>query len=239
MTNEPTPPPPTTTSSRTTRLLLAEFERSAQDILTALRERERQETAEEILDRARAELRDLAPRIQDPGWRALHMLAFTGAGAIYIAVYLALAPRGYAPAEAWAVCEQATRLRFARMPRAGRSFAALAFFSRPFRALSRAIARRSQAAPVGDWVFRYVEGEPGAFDYGTDYTRCAIRELAVASGAADFAPYICLADIPGSEAMGWGLARTETLAQGGQRCDFRFRRGGPTEVRVRLPVVSR
>jgi len=223
---------------RSARRVLAELERWTEDLLPALRERESPEAAAEILDRARAELRGLAPRIQDPGWAAPHMRTFSLTGALYIAVYLALAPRGYAPPEAWAVCERATRRHFARIPRAGISLAAAAFFSRPFQALSRALSRRSQAAPLGGWVFRFVEGEPGAFAYGVDYTRCAIRDLAIGSGAADFAPYICLADIPGSEAMAWGLARTETLAQGGQRCDFRFRRGAPTDVRVRLPMVK-
>lgn len=55
--------------------------------------------------------------------------------------------------------------------------------------------------------------------------------------AADFAPHICLDDIIGSEVLGWGLVRTETLAQGGTRCDFRFKRGGATDVQVRLPVA--
>ena len=33
-----------------------------------------------------------------------------------------------------------------------------------------------------------------------------------------------------SEELGWGLRRTMTIAGGGQRCDFRFRKGQPTEV---------
>lgn len=106
------------------------------------------------------------------------------------------------------------------------------------KALSRSIARRSKEAPVGGWAFDFVEGVKGELDYGVDYTRCAIRELAIANGAADFAPYICLADIAGSDTFGWGLARTETIAQGGARCDFRFKRGRPTDVKIRLPVAE-
>lgn len=47
--------------------------------------------------------------------------------------------------------------------------------------------------------------------------------MAVGSGTGELAPYICLADISG--------------IQGALRCDFRFHRGGPTRVKVRLPVV--
>lgn len=216
--------------------VLAEFDRWAEDLREALLTRETPDEAGEVLARAREELDGLVPRMADPGWRAPHMRTFSITGAIYVAVYLALAARGCSPAEAWEVCDQATRRRFARLPRPARSIMSATFFSRPFQAVSRALSRRSQSA-LGGWAYRFVEGEPGAFDYGVDYSRCAIRELAIASGAEAFAPYICLADIPGSEALGWGLSRSETLAQGGERCDFRFRKGGPTEVKVRLPVA--
>lgn len=190
-----------------------------------------------VLEGARAALPDLLARMPDPGWRAPQMRAFSAFGALYLAVYLAMKARGRTPAEAWEVCDEATRQSFERLPRAARRLAGATFFSAPFLALSRWLARRSLAEPVGGWVFRFVEGEPGAFDYGTDYTRCAIRDLARASGAEAFAPYICMADISGSEAFGWGLVRRETLAQGGERCDFRFRRGGATDVKVKLPVI--
>lgn len=216
--------------------VLAEFDRWAEDLREALLVRETPDAAGEVVARARDELRGMIPRMADPGWRAPHMRSFSITGAIYVAVYLALAAWGYAPAEAWEACERATRRRFERIPRPARSVMAATFFSWAFQAISRALSRRPQSA-LGGWAYRFIEGEPGAFDYGVDYTRCAIRELAIESGAEAFAPYICLADIAGSEALGWGLARSETLAQGGERCDFRFRKGRPTEVKVRLPVV--
>jgi hypothetical protein len=37
-------------------------------------------------------------------------------------------------------------------------------------------------------------------------------------------------DYPGYAAMGVRLDRTETIAQGGPRCDFRFSRGKPVET---------
>lgn len=193
--------------------------------------------AKALVDRARDRLPAVLGTITDPGWSAPHMRAFSIGGAIYVVVYLELAALGRDAAAAWSICEAATKARFAAMKGLERSLASSGMFGWPMKALSRWIARRSHEAPVGGWVFSFVEGEAGSFDYGVDYERCAIREMAVASGAADFAPYICLADVPGSEAFGWGLTRTETIAQGGKRCDFRFRRGGETRVKVRLPVV--
>ncbi len=179
------------------------------------------------------ELLAMAP---DPGWRAPTMRVFSTAGALYVAVFLALVPRGFDAAGAWAVCEAATRSHFARMRGLERSAASAGMFSWPMKWLTRSLDARSRGGPVGGWVARYVPGDGEEFDYGVDYTRCAIRELAVAAGAAEFAPYICLADVLGSDAFGWGLVRNETLAQGGARCDFRFKRGGATRVRVRLPI---
>ncbi|WP_157068659.1 L-2-amino-thiazoline-4-carboxylic acid hydrolase [Sandaracinus amylolyticus] len=217
--------------------VMGELARWRPSLVEAIAQREGREAAEAICDDAAQRLDAMLDSIPDAGWTAPHMRAFTIGGAIYVATYLALVPRGYDAARAWDVCEAATRARFAGMRGMERSMAANGLFVWPMKALSRWIAKRSHEAPVGGWVFDFVEGEPGTFEYGVDYKRCAIRELAIANGAAEFAPYICLADVPGSEVFGWGLTRTETIAQGGSRCDFRFQRGAETRVRVKLPIT--
>lgn len=194
--------------------------------------------AEAVVADARDHIVAIARTTPDPGWAAPHMRAFTLGGMVYVAFYLALAPRGYDAARAWTVCEAATRRHFERMRGLERKIAVEGLFGWPALAMFRWLARRSQRTPVGGWVFTFVEGSPGRFDYGIDYQRCAIREMAIAQGAADFAPFICLADVSGSETFGWGLARNETIAQGGRRCDFRFQRGGETRIRVRLPLAE-
>ena len=45
-----------------------------------------------------------------------------------------------------------------------------------------------------------------------------------------YPPYHCAADMLYSDKLGWGLIRTQTLAEGAKRCDFRFKRGGPTRI---------
>lgn len=217
--------------------VLKELDGWAPDLREALAGREPDDVIEAVLASAREHMGALADRTPDPGWAAPHMRAFSIGGMVYVAVYLALRERGWTANEVWEVCEAATRTHFARMSNFQKNLASSGMFGWPMKALSRWIAKRSQKAPVGGWVFRFVEGEEGSFDYGVDYERCAIREMAVESGAAELAPYICLSDISGSEAFGWGLERNETIAQGAKRCDFRFHRGGETRVRVKLPVV--
>lgn len=214
----------------------AEVHKWRPDLEAALVTREPADVVTALLVDVAARADVIAKTTPDPGALAPHMRAFSIGGLVYVAVYLALAARGYDAARAWEVCEVATKTHFARMKGLERAAASSGLFSWPIKALSRWIAKKSAAEPVGGWAFEFLEGD-ATMDYGVNYTRCAIRELAVANGAADFAPFICLSDISGSEAFGWGLVRTETIAQGGSRCDFRFKRGGPTDVKVRLPVT--
>lgn len=216
--------------------VLKEFQTWARDFSDALRELEPTQSSEEVVAAARDALFRLMDAMEDPGLMAAHMRAFSVGGAIYIAFYLALAPRGFSAERVWRIAERATDLHFDRMSKLEKSLASSAMFGWPMKALSRWLAGRSQGAPVGGWVFDFVEAE-GDVAYGVTYRRCAIRDLAISQGAAEFAPYICLSDIVGSQKFGWGLKRSETLAQGGAQCDFRFRKGADTDVKVRLPVV--
>ena len=76
----------------------------------------------------------------------------------------------------------------------------------------------------------FVNGNGQDFDYGIDYTECASCKFLIAQNALELAPYVCAVDKAASEMMGWGLSRTMTLAEGGEKCDFRFKKGGKTDV---------
>ena len=54
-----------------------------------------------------------------------------------------------------------------------------------------------------------------------------------------FSPFICMSDIALSEALGWGLARTQTLADGCEYCDFRFRKGAATMISSKTAEVQK
>jgi hypothetical protein len=100
-------------------------------------------------------------------------------------------------------------------------------------------ARKSQRHLYpNDFVYHYIEGNGNDFDFGVDYTECAIQKFYHAQDADEFTPYLCRVDYPISEALGLGLVRTGTLAEGSPRCDVRVKRGRPTcwpsSVRVRV-----
>jgi hypothetical protein len=80
-----------------------------------------------------------------------------------------------------------------------------------------------------NFVMTFVEGDGKEFDYGYDYSECAILKFFESQGAPELLPYICATDIPVSKALNLGLKRTTTLALGGEKCDFRFKRGRETQ----------
>ncbi len=60
-----------------------------------------------------------------------------------------------------------------------------------------------------------------------------------AQGAEEFAPYVCMSDMALSNALGWGLIRTQTIADGCKTCDFRFKKGSETMISSKTPEVQR
>ena len=99
------------------------------------------------------------------------------------------------------------------------------------------IAQRKQAAAISqerlypdDWVFEILEGDGQTFEFGVDYTECGIVKYLAREGAPELAPYLCWLDYPMCKSMRVRLVRTETIAQGCERCNFRFSRGPAAEI---------
>lgn len=80
-----------------------------------------------------------------------------------------------------------------------------------------------------DWVYSFCEGD-GDFDFGLDFTECAIQKFFHKYDAHEFTPFLCAMDILMSETANAGLHRKETLAEGGSKCDFRYKKGRETRV---------
>jgi hypothetical protein len=81
---------------------------------------------------------------------------------------------------------------------------------------------------LDDWVRIHVDGDGQTFEWGTDYTECGIVKFLHSQGADELAPYLCLLDYALLGALGIELVRTQTLANGDEKCDFRFKWGGET-----------
>lgn len=81
-----------------------------------------------------------------------------------------------------------------------------------------------------DWVFEFVEGDGKTFAYGITMTECGLEKFWRGQGLEEFIPYLCLTDWAQWRALGIVATRTQTIANGGEYCDFRYvkkGKGGP------------
>lgn len=176
------------------------------------------------------------PRIEGIAGGALN--SFLTITAQELAVYKVMNRHDKTAEEAWEICHAALRLRLERYSRVRRWFLAQLMFSRVALRRMRKRAKSGTHLKFGDFEVGYVIGDGREFDYGVDYVRCGNYKLVVDQGAEEFAPYVCMSDIALGEAMGWGLIRTRTLADGCEKCDFRFKKGEKTRISSMTPAVQ-
>ena len=72
-----------------------------------------------------------------------------------------------------------------------------------------------------DWVVDVLE-KSSDYEFGLDYTECGVCKLCNDEGCPQFAKYLCSLDYMLVELIGIKLKRTKTLAEGYDKCDFRF-----------------
>ena len=81
-----------------------------------------------------------------------------------------------------------------------------------------------------DWVYEYIEGKDGGFDYGYNILECGIYKYYKKMGYEEYVPYLCLTDYAKYNALNIRLKRTKTIGNGDMMCDFRFyKKGVPAE----------
>jgi hypothetical protein len=158
---------------------------------------------------------------------------FLIASAWYLAFYRVLKANGKTVEETGEIIYQITKAYLESMPWFLRRFMGRMNFSqRSLRKIQKKAEESQERQYPGNYVFNYVKGDNENFDYGVDYIECAVCKFLEKQNAHELAPFICPVDILYSDILGWGLIRTKTLAEGKNKCDFRFKKGGKTNVKV-------
>ena len=219
--------------------LLEDFDRTAALMRDTLVARYSEEFANTLQRAARQEYEQLIPAIPYiHGLRARALNIFLRITAQELAVYRAMQKQGKPAAESWELCHQALRLRVAQIPRWKRWLLRRLMFSSLLRKIMARRAQQQQKVRFGDFEVEYLIGKGDDFDWGVNYLQCGNHRFVMQHGDEAFAPYICMSDIALSDAMGWGLIRTQTLADGCQYCDFRFKQGAATQISSQTPAVQ-
>jgi hypothetical protein len=205
--------------------LAALFEAHARGWMTPLAARYGARLAERVRDDARQAHAVVVATLPDIGGDANPMTRHLMSCTTSLALYQAMVRLDRTAVEAGRVVYEAVRASVDKMaPDAPPSAAELE--------QRRVEARESQRRCYpGDWVWEFVEGDGVAFSYGYDFLECGAQKLYHTHDADEYLPFTCFLDFVTYRTAGWGFARASTLAEGGARCDFRFRRGGSTDRR--------
>ena len=215
---------------RKTRLLL-EFDILANSARSVL-DQYFGENANARVVEVRREFENIIPQLPYIGGKQpfTEFIIFTG---IFLAVYRVNKVHGKTVQETGELLYEIGRAVLSFYPALLISLFGRMNFSRRYlnRLQERAIVSHQHEYP-DDYVYDFIAGDGETFDYGIDYLECTSCKFLAKQGAPELAPYLCPIDILYSEALQWGLTRTQTLAEGADKCDFRFKSGGPTNVAV-------
>jgi len=74
-----------------------------------------------------------------------------------------------------------------------------------------------------------------AASYGDEFAEAVFQD---AREQDEFLPFYCYLDFVTHRTTGWGFARTMTLAEGHDRCDFRWKKGGETQKEWPPPFLK-
>lgn len=192
------------------------------------------EFAKGVLKDAREQYEALIPRIPYIGGDDNPMTRHLVRSTTSLVLYQVMETRGKTAEEVGKVVYDAVRASVSQLP--PRAFKEL---SPEDIAREKERAQRSQERRhSGDWVWEFVEGDGVEFDYGYDFLECGTQKLYHASGADAFLPFYCYLDFVTHRTIGWGFARTMTLAEGHDKCDFRWKKGGETRKGWPPPFVK-
>lgn len=197
------------------------------------------EFADSLYKETREAYEKLIPEIPYiKGLRARALNSFLLITAQELAVYKTMKKHGKTPGRAWEICHEAIRRRMEKFPQIKRRLLKLLMHSRFLKKIVRRRAERHELLKFGDFEVRYLIGDGDKFDWGVDYVACGNYNFVKAQGAEEFAPYVCMSDIPLGNALGWGLIRTQTIADGCESCDFRFKKASETKISSKTPEVQ-
>ncbi len=178
------------------------------------------------------EYEKLIPAIPNVGTSKI-FIQFVTATAQYLVVYRILQRHGIAAEEVGQFLFDISKAFYTSLPRFLVKLLSKKMFSPRNHQRMRELALESQSRPYPmGYVFDFIEGDGQTFDFGIYYRECATCKFLKQQGVPELAKYVCPVDILSSKVFNWGLQRTTTLAEGYDRCDFRFKKGGPTQIQV-------
>jgi hypothetical protein len=172
----------------------------------------------------------LLPEIPNIGGKGNMFTEWLNYSAYYLAMYRALSARGHTVADVGKLIFETYEV-MADYPKWFLRIVGHFKYGKKYEEkLRRAAAAAQMRKYSEDFVSSFIERDGENFDYGLDITECGICKLYSAQGADRLARYMCLSDYVVSKAFNRGLVRYKTIAEGAEKCDFRYKKGRETYV---------
>lgn len=207
-----------------TKKLLKQFEGTLKDIKPLLLEKYGDKDAEKFCREAYQEFAEnILPQIPDIGGAKNPYNRFLNLTAMALAIYRVVQKRNGTVEEAGEIAYKGTILLAEKMPKTMMKLYGRWTNSRISYPRLRKEAQQSQMRRYPqDWVYEFVDGNGQDFDYGIDMHECGIMKFLEDNDALALTPYLCAVDYITFDVMGIELRRTQSLAYGCKKCDFRF-----------------
>jgi hypothetical protein len=187
-----------------------------------------EELAQAVTREAAARFASLLPHLPEVGGEQNINIAYLPVAAWYVAYYRPMQARGKTARDVGRMLYDLNAAELARYPKdQARAEEARWFSPASLEQLQRYAAWTQKREYPANWVAAFIPGDGREFDFGYDYHECALVKYFRANQAPELAPYVCLNDFLKSRTLGTGLRRSQTLAQGGSVCDFRYKQGRP------------
>jgi hypothetical protein len=172
----------------------------------------------------------LGPEIPYIGGKGNMFTEWLNYSAYYLAMYQALSARGHKVDDVGKLIFETYEV-MADYPKWFLRIVGRFRYGEKYKEKLRSAAAASQKRKYsGDFVSSFIEGDGENFDYGLDITECGICKLYSSQGAEKLARYMCLSDYVVSKAFNRGLVRYKTIAEGAEKCDFRYKKEKETFV---------
>jgi hypothetical protein len=185
--------------------------------------------ADQILLDSRREYEALIPKIPDVGGKKNALETYLVQSAWALALFRALSNRGRTAEETGSMCYEMIEAQVYSYPRLLRNLVGRWYFARYRSSVRKGAVESQRRLYPENWVWSFLQGDGKEFDFGMDMAECAICKFFHAQGADELTPYLCRTDFAVSKALGMGLVRTTTIADGGEKCDFRYKLGRETK----------
>lgn len=188
-----------------------------------------------IIQALQAEFRTMLPRLPYIGGQQNPLTSNLVACSWFLALYRVLQPRGLSDDEIGDLVYRVAEEWVTSAPRwIGRVQMLLARTPLLRMILGRISRQTQQRKYPGDFVVHFVPGDGRNFDFGLDFTGCAIHKFFQAEQAGHFANYMCRIDYLTTSFKGIELMRTGTIANGADKCDFRYRLASGPQHYIKL-----